>query len=611
MASLTPRAAVRLLLLIGMVVGASWLWRSARPNGGVYLFAGLAGPVAPSVVPDVPGSTLADFSDGSPHRLAILVTDVDSGWLGLARGLRAHGIPFTMTASVAEATRHKVVFAYPIISGALLKQGDFRMLRAHVAAGGSLLTFDVEGGGLNDVFGIAGAPVGTHEDTVTWADPAQVGGDRVIRVSRGGTEAQLGVVAYTPATARVLATFGSGKAALTCHVDGGTACALGVDLGALTARSMNGREEAVGRSYVNGYEPSVDVLYRWLAKFYVAGEPMPWLIDTAPAGKDVSILLTHDIDFTHAMTSAATYAAALAAAGAKATFFMQTKYVRDFNDDVFFNATTLPSVTSVLHSGMEVGSHSVAHANAMKFFPLGDGRESYPEYRPFVQTRRMARNATILGELRVSRFLLQHLAGAEVTSFRAGYLSNPFKLPQALAASGYLYDSSITANSCLTHLPFQLTRDRKDRSLEPVYEFPVTIEDEAKPALISRLDSANSVIGDIARSHGLAVILVHPDDTARKLEFEQRIVATWRRRAWLPSMATFGAWWRARDEAKIDLAQVGTHWVVSIRSDRPLRGLVIHLPKMGRPVSGLPAGMHWAPDGIVLDTAAHVLTARL
>ena len=106
---------------------------------------------------------------------------------------------------------------------------------------------------------------------------------------------------------------------------------------------MNGREEAVGRSYVNGYEPSVDILYRWLAQFYVDGEPMPWLIDTAPAGKDVSILLTHDIDFTNAVSSAANYAKTLKAEGVKATFFMQTKYVRDFNDDVFFNAATLPS----------------------------------------------------------------------------------------------------------------------------------------------------------------------------------------------------------------------------------------------------------------------------
>ena len=608
---MTVRGPARLLLLIALTLGAGSLVRMAQPDRGIYVFRGVEGPTVSTPIAPAAGARPADFGGGSVHRLSILVTDTDSGWLGLARGLRAHGIPFSMTTSVAEAMRHKVVFAYPIISGSLLGHDDFDALRAHAAAGGSLLTFDIEGGGLNDVFGIAGAPIATLENEMKWTDATAASGDRVIRISRTGTEAQLGVVGYTTAGARTLATFSSGKAALTCRTIVGTTCALGVDLGALTARSMNGREEAVGRSYVNGYEPSVDVLYRWLAQFYVDGEPMPWLIDTAPAGKDVSVLLTHDIDFTRAVSSAATYARALEAAGTKATFFLQTKYVRDFNDDVFFNPSTVSSAISMLHSGMEVGSHSVAHSNAMKYFPLGDGSESYPAYRPFVKTRTLTQNASILGELRVSRYLLHQLAGADVTSFRAGYLSNPFKLPQALTASGYSYDSSITANSCLSHLPFQLTRDRADRSLEPVYEFPVTIEDEAKPALISRLDSANRVIADIARSHGVAVVLVHPDDSTQKLNFELRIVQAWRRRAWLTSLATFGEWWRARDEADIDVVGDGSHWSLRVRSGRPLHNLVVHFPKWNGTTRLLPTGMTAAPHQIVIDTAAPTLLATL
>ena len=608
---MTLRGPARLVLLIVLVLGVSSLVRMAQPDRGIYLFKGVKGPTMSTPIAPAAGARPSDFGGGSVNRLAILVTDTDSGWLGLARGLRAHGIPFSMTTSVTEAMRHKVVFAYPIISGSSLRHDDFDALRAHVAAGGSLLTFDVEGGGLSDIFGIAGAPTGTFENEMRWTDAKAASGDGVIRVSRAGTEAQLGVVAYKTAGARTLATFSSGKAALTCRTTVGTACALGVDLGALTARSMNGREEAVGRSYVNGYEPSVDVLYRWLAKFYVDGEPMPWLIDTAPAGKDVSVLLTHDIDFTHAVSSAATYAKALAATGTQATFFLQTKYVRDFNDDVFFNPFTVSSTISMLRSGMEVGSHSVAHSNAMKHFPLGDGSESYPTYRPFVKTRKVTDNASILGELRVSRYLLQRLTAANVTSFRAGYLSNPFKLPQALTASGYLYDSSITANSCLSHLPFQLTRDRADRSLEPVYEFPVTIEDESKPALISRLGAANRVIADIARSHGVAVILVHPDDSSEKLKFELGIVQAWRQRAWLTSLATFGAWWRARDDADIDVVRDDNHWSFRVRSGRPLHNLLVHLPKWSGTALRLPTGMTATSHQIVIDTAAPELSAAL
>ena len=601
---MTATTLKRAIILLAISIGGGWIVHVLMRDNSAYIFEGISGPIPATPIINGKATQPDDFRSGSVNRLAVLVTDRNSGWLGLARGLRAHGIPFTMTTSVAEALRHKTVFVYPIISGVVLHGPDFDALRAHVAAGGSLLTFDLEGGGLNDLFGVAGAPTGARADEMHWLGAEGGDGEKDIRVSKHGTEAQVGVVAYMPTTARTLATFNTGGAALTCRKTNGNACALGVDIGALTARSMNGREEGVSRSYVNGYEPSVDVLYQWIAQFYVDGEPMPWLIDTAPAGKDVSILLTHDIDFTSAVKSAAIYADKLATSGAHATFFMQTKYVRDYNDDVFFNASALPYMSSVLNSGMEIGSHSVSHSRAMKGFPMGDGTESYPDYRPFVENRENTRNATIMGELRVSRFLLQQLVTADVTSFRAGYLSNPFGLPQALAASGYRYDSSITANSCLTHLPFELTEDRADKSLSPVYEFPVTIEDEAKPELIERLDSANTVIGSIAKTHGLVVILVHPDVSTRRLDFELSIVNTWGKRAWLASVREFGDWWRARDQADIDVTRNGGGWSVSVHSRYPLHNLVIRLPKLTSSAFRLPDGMTGGKQQIVIDSKA-------
>ena len=38
--------------------------------------------------------------------------------------------------------------------------------------------------------------------------------------------------------------------------------------------------------------------------------------------------------------------------------------------------------------------------------PLGTGQESYPHYRPYVLCQ--VKNATIAGELRVSKFLLEN-----------------------------------------------------------------------------------------------------------------------------------------------------------------------------------------------------------
>lgn len=568
------------------------------------VFPGISGPSEHSVIAPPTPAKPSDFSAGSIHRLAVLVTDTDSGWLGLARGLRAHGIPFTMTTDSAEAVRHDAVFVYPMISGRVLGAADFDRLRKHVDDGGSVLAFDVEGGGLSDLFGVAGPPTLAKADGMSWTHKTGVAEEDTIRVNRQGTEARLAGLAYQATTAQTLATYSDGTTALACRKTTGTACVLGVDIGTLGGRSMNGREEAVGRSYVNGYEPALDTLYRWIGQFYVDGETMPWLIDTAPAGKDVTVLLTHDIDFTNAVHSAAVYASTLAQARAQATFFMQTKYVRDFNDDVFFNDKTLPDVKALLQSGMEVGSHSVAHSDAMKHFPIGDGTEAYPTYRPFVETRTTARDASIFGELRVSRFLLQKLAGADVTSFRAGYLSNPFALPQVLAASGYRYDSSITANSTLTHLPYQLTYDRADSALEPVYEFPVTIEDEATPALIDRFDAANDVIAKIARSHGLVVILVHPNTDTRKLEFEQKIVERWGPHAWMPSLRNFGDWWIARDDADIDVTgDKAAGWRMTMNATSNVKGLSVTLPKAHLANATASSGVKVEGQSIAVETA--------
>ncbi len=107
----------------------------------------------------------------------------------------------------------------------------------------------------------------------------------------------------------------------------------------------------------------------------------------------------------------------------------------------------------------------------------------------------------MLGELRVSKYLLEKVVGAEVRSFRPGHLSYPEKLPEALAATGYRYSSNLTANSTQTHLPFQLSHGRSGRGLVEVWEFPVTIEDEKAPRLGDRLEAAVNVIEKIA-AHG-------------------------------------------------------------------------------------------------------------
>lgn len=570
--------AVLVLLLAG--AAGIYVWSQRPDPSQMHVFPGVRGPAKATKIVEPQPTRIAEFDRGSEHRLAILVTDPDSGWLGLVRGFRAHGVPITVTQDPAKAMRHRVVLVYPIVSGRVLEAPAIRGLAEHVRGGGTVLAFNLAGGGLGELFGVGEGVELRTRTRLRWTAPTEAPEEAESVVS-STRETQISSVGYRPGSARVLATFEDGSVAASCRTVGGQACVLGVDLGALAQRAMNGRAEALSRRYVNGYEPSLDVLFRWVRDLYVAGEPTPWLVHPAPAGKQVSILLTHDVDYGRSVDNSVVYAKALSDRGVKGTFFIQTKYLKDYNDEVFFDDRTVPIIASLARQGMDIGSHTVAHSRMFEHMDLGTGRERYPRYRPFVETDTTYRDATVLGELRVSKFLLEDRAGAKVVSFRPGRLSYPFSLPQAMAATGYRYSSSITANSVLTHLPFQLTDGRGDSALQPIYEFPVTIEDE-EGRLGDRFDAADALVAKIARNGGLVTFLNHPNIAGHKLDFETRLVDRWQDRAWIGSLADFGDWWAGRDSLETDLVQENGRMVLRAAAGRDATGVRVRLPKADR-----------------------------
>lgn len=469
---------------------------------------------------------------------------------------------------------------YPIISGQVFAGPEIQALARHVREGGTVVAFNLAGGGLEELFGVRTGSETTTRTRLRWSKG--VGEPQLDEIVVSGTgEARVGSVGYEALSAEVIGRFDDGSAAATCRTVTRRACLLGIDLGSLAQRSMNGRAESVSRQYVNGYEPSLDSLFRWLRDLYVAGEPMPWLISSAPSGHEVSILFTHDVDYGRSVRNSVAFADALEARGARGTFFIQTKYMKDYNDSIFFDDAAVPILSGLKAKGHELGSHTVAHSGRFEFMPIGDGREKYPAYRPRVTSVSTVEGATILGELRVSRYLLEDLTNAEVQSFRPGRLSYPFSLPQAMVATGYRYSSSITANIVLTHLPFQLTDGRADGALQPVFEFPVTIEDEALPRMGERIDAGNALIERIARDRGVAVILTHPNITDHKLQFVEAIADRWEGRAWMGTVEAFGSWWSNRNALETDVIERDGRWFLRAQSETAAQDVTVTFPKVG------------------------------
>ena len=566
--------AVRVTALLGAAFAALFLF--SRWQSSVSVIPGMAGPAAATVVAPATAPRVEDYSLGGATRLAVLVTDVDSDWIGMVRALRARGVPAIFTRSVVEATRHHAVIVYPMISGRLLGGDEIRTLVKFVHGGGGLMTFDLAGGGIEPLFGIRKEVPDRARTAVQW--PADKSTEAsVTPLNAVGMEAMLGSEALDVTSAKVMARFSDGSAAMTCNLETGRACILGVDVGSYANRAYNLRAEPLAHSYVNSYADGLDRLVDAVRDFYVANEPLAYLIGTAPAPYLASLVVTNDLDAGQALTDSVALAKLLRPRGADATFFMQTKYVRDWNDDAFFRADSLAQLKQLRALGMEVGSHSVAHARAFNEFALGDGTESYPGYRPFVTSQSTARGGTILGELRVSKYLLDEGIGQRTTAFRPGHLRNPTVLPQALAATGYLYTSDLTSNNALTNFPFQLAYGRTGPGLVPVWEFPVAIEDEAKPKFGARLAQSFTLIDRIAERGGVATILVHPDHGAKR-DAELAIIDRYRGKLWIGGMTRFGNWWRSRDTAAIDYdgKRVTTHGPL------PVHAVTVFFPRTGR-----------------------------
>jgi len=594
----TRRFVLLLLLIAGVLVYlAPRGWRKLHPRT-VYIFPGVEGPAAPTRVADAVEADWRTFHVDGDARLAILLTDSVSPWLGLARGLSTIGVPFTITRDWREAVRHHVVWVYPRISGKLLPPDGLRAIAAVPRNGGTLLANEVLGGGLEEMFGFASAQPSRLRRTVRMTPDAIArfgladSAEQLLRIGRATGSGPLhnsaiGSYSYRPTTAQSLALFEDGSTAITHRAIGpGHAYILGIDLGQLFVIGYENREEGLARTYVNQYEPSVDVMLRIVRDIYRSGEPNAVTLWTVPDGKSLSVVFTHDIDYAKAWKNAVAFAEMEAAKGIRGTYFIQTKYVRDWNDEIFFDSSGIGYARRLAALGMEIGSHSVAHSRQFDLFKLGSGKEQYPSYQPFVLDSTKTEDATVLGELRVSKFLLESQIGTTVVSFRPGHLSNPYALPQALEATGFRYSSSVTANNSLTHLPFRLTYDREGEAETKIYEFPVTIEDEEAPKMDKRFANGLALARKIGNYGGLLVVLIHPNVTAEKFDYERDLADSLKTEAWFGSVDQFGPWWAMRDQIKVDVtASDSSSATVTLDPRWPTKGIAIDIPDQWRLVA--------------------------
>jgi hypothetical protein len=403
---------------------------------------------------------------------------------------------------------------------------------------------------------------------------------------------------YVPDTgAEVLAHFDDGTAALLMNSIGkGKVYLLGLSLLDVVLRSQNNRDYQAERHYVNAFEPGADIWLLILRAWY-ENYAQDWVrLATIPGGQQSALLLSHDVDWENSFAPALDFARIEKANQAKSTFFIQTKYVDDANSKAFFFEPNLETLRQLKSGGSTVGSHSIIHSRGFNKFDLGSGHEIYPSYQPRGLGFDTASGATVFGEVRVSKELLDgEIPGQDTIFFRAGHLRVPYSLPEALERSDYQFDSSFTADDVLSNFPFALPRDMGFEEDSEIYEFPVTIEDEESPGFAKRVPQALKVILANAENGAVSVVLIHSNESHLKAAAEEELLRQLPADIIKTDMVSFATFWRARDRLQwtVTAASMPAQVVLQVKSHDSVTGLTFEFQ---RPIATVTGGAILSPD---------------
>jgi hypothetical protein len=525
------------------------------------------------------------FPESFPLQVAVYRSNEEEGMLGLLHSLGEMGIPFFVTANLDQALRHPLVIVYPSVEGRTFSEDQVQKLNQHVERGGSLLSFRVLAGAVKPLFGFRDVVASRRRHRMIFdasADPIERylnrPEEREVQLGNPKYDQIFWTNGYTSdGTSQVLARFDDGTAAILRKQFGvGKTYVFGVSLQDAVLRNQVNRDYDAQRQYANAFEPGSDIWLLMLRAWYESAQPGAVRLATIPFGGTSALLLSHDVDWENSFDPALDFAAMESRHHAKSTFFIQTKYVSDANSVSFFSGKDLVDLQKLYSLGFSIGSHSVIHSRGFNKFDLGAGTETFATYNPRGTGFDTATGATVFGEVRVSKELLDgELPGQQTVFFRAGHLRVPPSMPEALQRCGYLFDSSFTAPDVLTNFPYPLPLALGFDEDSGLLEIPLTFEDEEAPSLNERVASALEVIRANAENQAISVILIHTNEAQHKLKAEEELLNQLPSDIAATDMVSFARFWRARERLKWSIApgQASSRVRLAVATEEPVDGL--------------------------------------
>ena len=565
----------------------------------------------------IPHDVVQVFPERAPSQVAILLTKADENGESPIRCLQAMGIPFLVTRDLRTALRHKLLVLYPEVDGRTYDAAQAQAISDFVAHGGIIFAQNVFWGGFKTLFGFEDVvPLRTRHKIVFDATGLEATDPTLRYLNRAAEkEVPLGSSAiaeviwsngYKPAPGtRSLARFEDGSTAVLKHdVGRGRTYLIGVALNDVVLRNQQNRDYEAQRIYVNGFEPGTDVWLLLLRAWYETYSDTGIRLGTIPEGKRSVLMLSHDVDWEYSFRPMLAFAALEKSAGASSTFFVQTKYLDDVNSHAFFFGQSLDILRELAAGNSDIGSHSVIHSKLFNKVPLGTGGEQYANYHARATRDNAAHDATALGEVCVSKSLLDGEIPAHGTIFfRAGHLRVPPYLPEALVRCGYEFDSSFTAGDVLTNFPYRLDFDLGMTEPTSIFEFPVTFEDEQLPTLLDRIPAMLDVIESNAENGAPSVLLIHSNNARDKLEAERALLSRLPEDILVENMTEYARFWKARSQVSWVPRPVTGGERIEIDAELPVAGLTLVSPRTIQNASGI-RGIRWTDHEVILPNLA-------
>ena len=537
-----------------------------------------------------------DYPEAFPQQVAVLMLDNRDGGLSLIHGFREMGIPFFVTHDLSAALQHSLVFIYPEVDADSFAPDDLQKITQFVQAGGTIFAQQVLGRNLGGLFGFSAYQQRKSRHWVSFTPSGNALGkyldrpeERRIPLAGESVPESFATCGYVPdGTSKVLARFEDGSAALLEKSSGrGTLFLSGVGFDDVIMRAQCNRHYDAFRAYVNTFEPGGDVWLLLLRAWYEGFARNAVRLATMPQGRRSVVMLSHDIDWAYSVPKCLAFARMEERHHVHSTFFMQTKYVSDANGRAFFLGSNLDVLRKLAAMGFDVESHTVIHSRAFNKFDYGTGNETYSNYRPRAVSMKEAMNGSVLGEVRVSKELLDGaIPGHHTIFFRAGHLRFPSSLAEALVSCSYEFDSSFTAPDVMSNFPYRLTYDRDFEHESPIYEFPVTIEDEDEPPLPQRIGQALEVIRANADNGAASVVLIHTNDDETKVPAEEALLNGLPADIMVSDMVDFARFWRSRDRLKWELlpGRNADSLTLKVESGEAVNGLTFEFARVVRSV---------------------------